>query len=629
MKIEIEKPLGLNQMGQRKNNEDSIFPRTGQATGNDHLFVVCDGVGGSARGEVASNIVCAEIPNYFTDNNIGVSDEATVKKAVERAENAIDKYLVENPEAHGMGTTLTMLHLHPDGATIAWCGDSRVYQIRGDEIYFKTADHSFVNEMLKAGLITPEEAMVHPKKNVITRAIQGQSVKKAKIDVHTTDEIQKGDIFFLCTDGVLESVTDAALISILSKQSNLDEKLNQINSMCSENSKDNYSCYLIQVSNVTGKSNNAPKQADMIPTADLLEDRNDRLQSVGLKPSPKRQEDSINKKKYNKRTIIYLSIILFSIVASLSLLFIGGERPKNKKEPEEQNLVKDKQKDSSASATIVQSGNRKFADGQNTSGKRDSKGNQGKKAILDSPKKASKTNQTYKAADKKKVQKKTNNIARGKAANRYNAKTNSNPKQEIHKDNLNGKEIEPKNNTKTDNTELGKINLSPSLGSLQNKSNEDSASTAKENKETFPLITVDNTKWTATNLSFDVQGCIKLIDQVFYNLEQAKKACPEGWQLPSESQFLALEEKFGGEFLQKFNLSFNGYYDNDKNKNVNLDKTAEYWTSEELKNQPKVIVIKNNNTKWFGNKRSNSKIETKKGDNKSFRNVRCVKIISN
>ena len=90
-----------------------------------------------------------------------------------RTELELDKIVAKNPEYKGMATTLTYLHLSPEGAIIAWAGDSRVYHIRDGKILFKTEDHSLVNQLVQAGQITEEEAAHHPQKNVILRAVIG------------------------------------------------------------------------------------------------------------------------------------------------------------------------------------------------------------------------------------------------------------------------------------------------------------------------------------------------------------------------------------------------------------------------------------------------------------------------
>ena len=102
-----------------------------------------------------------------------------------------------------MATTLTMVSVGASGITLAHIGDSRIYQFRQGEIIYQTEDHSLVNSLVKLGKISKEEALTHPQKNVIIRAIQG-SEHPTEADVVLLKDIQAGDYFFMCTDGVLE-----------------------------------------------------------------------------------------------------------------------------------------------------------------------------------------------------------------------------------------------------------------------------------------------------------------------------------------------------------------------------------------------------------------------------------------
>jgi len=247
MKIIINDPQSLNEIGGRSNNEDSIFPLLGNASNDDRLFLVCDGVGGNEKGEMASRLVCDSFAKYFEQKPTETSNEAYIAEALKYAEANIDKYISENPQATGMGTTLTLLDLQNDKAIIAHIGDSRVYQIRNGEIVFVTSDHSMVNKLLKEGILTIEQAKDHPQKNVITRAIQGKNIKPTKADVFIQGDVQVGDYFFLCTDGILEQISDIILCDIISANTSDEEKKDEINLRCKGKTQDNYSCYLIPV----------------------------------------------------------------------------------------------------------------------------------------------------------------------------------------------------------------------------------------------------------------------------------------------------------------------------------------------------------------------------------------------
>jgi len=271
MKIDLKKPLSINHIGGRSNNEDSIYPLIGNANKNDKLFLVCDGVGGNEKGEVASRMTCDSFAEYFDRNPTGASDKAYIAKALEHAEANIDKYITENPQAKGMGTTLTLLHLHSKGATIAHVGDSRVYQFRDGHDEYVTSDHSMVNDLLKAGVINEEQAKDHPRKNVISRAVQGASVKATKADVVTITDIRPGDYFFLCSDGILENISDFEIAQILLQDIGNKDKMDQINKQCEIAPNDNFSAYLVPVESVEGAIAEANKESTIVEATVVIE----------------------------------------------------------------------------------------------------------------------------------------------------------------------------------------------------------------------------------------------------------------------------------------------------------------------------------------------------------------------
>ena len=257
MKILINQPLSLNEIGKRKNQEDSIFPpatlmQSSLWKSNADIFVVCDGVGGLNKGEIASELACNKFAGNIPAPKFGASTQETILQAFEKTQNAFDEYIDANPEAKGMATTLVAVHIHEEGLTVTQCGDSRFYHIRYEKTLWQTEDHTMINELIKAGVMTLEEAK-ESKSNKISRAIQGNNVKKTKPDIHFITDIQKDDYLFLCSDGVSGSITDTELSAILSAEETNQEKMQTINTLCEANSADNYSAYLIQIEEVESK----------------------------------------------------------------------------------------------------------------------------------------------------------------------------------------------------------------------------------------------------------------------------------------------------------------------------------------------------------------------------------------
>ena len=249
MAITIHPPLGFTFQGQRENNEDSIYPPAGEATAQHRFFIVCDGVGGAQKGELASHIAVTGFADYFTKHPSSVYSETVIKAAFAHVLEQFDAMLQQQHLLRGMATTLTFVGVGEKDVTAAHIGDSRIYQIRQGAIVFKSEDHSKVNYLLKTGLITEQQAKNHPERNVITRAIQG-SHKETDIEINQLTDVQPGDYFFQCTDGVLENLTDEALCQILDSEQNDAKKLQLILNLCEGNTRDNYSGYLVQIAEV-------------------------------------------------------------------------------------------------------------------------------------------------------------------------------------------------------------------------------------------------------------------------------------------------------------------------------------------------------------------------------------------
>lgn len=267
MKFEI-KAYNLQELGQRANQEDSLFPALGKVTSGDRLFVLCDGMGGHEKGEVASATVCEQISRTILSQwraDEPLSDDL-FRQALAVAYDALDAK--DDGAERKMGTTMTFLCLHAKGATVAHIGDSRVYQLRPASkhspahIVFHTRDHSLVNDLVKIGEITEEEALHHPQKNVITRAMQPCQEQRARADIAHLTDIQPGDYFYMCSDGMLEQSTDENILNIITKPNTTDEeKLEMLRSVTEEN-KDNHTAHLIHIEKVIGAN---PLQAPVPP----------------------------------------------------------------------------------------------------------------------------------------------------------------------------------------------------------------------------------------------------------------------------------------------------------------------------------------------------------------------------
>ena len=240
--------------------EDDLFPAHGQQDDSDRLFILCDGMGGHEAGEVASATVCSAMSKSIFANSPdpeGGFDDEMLSEAISDAFDALDAVSPGvGKSIKKMGTTMTLLKLHDKGCTIAHIGDSRVYHIRpgrdqeDTEILFATRDHSLVNDLIKLGEMTPEEAKTSNQRHVITRAMQPMMDRRPRADVYHTSDIRKGDYFYLCSDGMLEVMEDDNIRFIFSENRGDDDtKVNILTRATSQN-KDNHTAIIVHILDV-------------------------------------------------------------------------------------------------------------------------------------------------------------------------------------------------------------------------------------------------------------------------------------------------------------------------------------------------------------------------------------------
>ncbi len=175
------------------------------------LAVVCDGMGGHEAGEIASRLAVETIVRRFERDDDG--PRTALPSAVRAANRAIFDSAHRHRALHGMGTTCTALVLRDGFAYCAHVGDSRLYLVRDGALFLMTEDHSAVMELVRRGLLSPEEARHHPDRNVISRALGSHR------DVQVSDwpralAVQPGDRFLLCTDGLYDLVDDDTLLAV-------------------------------------------------------------------------------------------------------------------------------------------------------------------------------------------------------------------------------------------------------------------------------------------------------------------------------------------------------------------------------------------------------------------------------
>lgn len=192
----------------RSSNEDSY-----SASPDKKLFLVADGMGGHAAGEVASHLAATTMEKLVAGDDGPEEDlEDILRSAAEGANARVYESQAENPELAGMGSTLTALSFRGRRYYIAHVGDSRAYLLREGVLDQLTRDHSLVWHLYESGVLRKEELSSHPQKNLITRSIGPHS--HIEVDVER-GEAREGDVYLLCSDGLSDVVSDETIRSIL------------------------------------------------------------------------------------------------------------------------------------------------------------------------------------------------------------------------------------------------------------------------------------------------------------------------------------------------------------------------------------------------------------------------------
>lgn len=227
----------------RSHNEDSggiFYNKTRQI-----LAIVADGMGGHSGGEVASQLATNLIQKKWEEQK-GLKNpkevEEWIRKNITKANEVVYQEAKKKEDLEGMGTTVVLAVATEEFVTIAHIGDSRCYLYNDEEFRQLTEDHSLVNELLRAGQISPDDAAYHPRKNVLSRALGTEAVVEGEIQTIVWEE---GDKLLLCSDGLTSNVGDEELAEFMRKEAieNVSEQL--INLANERGGEDNISIALI------------------------------------------------------------------------------------------------------------------------------------------------------------------------------------------------------------------------------------------------------------------------------------------------------------------------------------------------------------------------------------------------
>ncbi len=240
---------GLNE--RRPLNEDSFLADNGR-----HIFAVADGVGGAEAGEVASKTAIEVLGEAFQHHIDGGDIEDLMELAIQRANASIYQMAQEHAKLTNMATTIVALHLDGTIATIGHVGDSRLYRLTPDfKLIRETEDHSIVEEEVRAGRMTAEQAANHPSKNVISRALGAEET--VEVDLKTI-EVETGTFFLLCSDGITRHIPDNELRQTLVAADDLALVCDELKRKCFERgAEDNLTAVLVRVGDLSAKAREA------------------------------------------------------------------------------------------------------------------------------------------------------------------------------------------------------------------------------------------------------------------------------------------------------------------------------------------------------------------------------------
>lgn len=200
---------GATDIGRkRKTNQDSIC-----LDHSHHFYAVADGMGGHNGGDIASQLSVKVMPEFF-NQNAHQSPDLLMKNMIQEVNRAILQKAEENPDLHGMGTTVSAIHFSGPQLVIGNVGDSRVYMVNNHHIFQMTRDHSFVQEKLNLGIYTRDEAVKDPQKNVLVRSVGFET--DLEVDVFHY-RVCKNDIFLVCSDGLHGKVSDSDILHIVQR----------------------------------------------------------------------------------------------------------------------------------------------------------------------------------------------------------------------------------------------------------------------------------------------------------------------------------------------------------------------------------------------------------------------------
>lgn len=246
------KSAAVSHVGKiRANNQDSGYA-------GKHLFVVADGMGGHAGGDVASAIAIKRVIEVDKPFTSGHDAEFALQASLLAANSLITETVFDHQELTGMGTTVSAMLRVGDKFAVAHIGDSRIYLFRDGKLEQISADHTFVQRLVDSGRITPEEAAVHPRRSVLMRVL-GDVDSSPEIDTTVLDT-RPGDRWLLCSDGLSSYVSDDKIQNVLRTVSEPDAAADRlVKESLDQGAPDNVTVVIVDVDDTNDSSSNPPR----------------------------------------------------------------------------------------------------------------------------------------------------------------------------------------------------------------------------------------------------------------------------------------------------------------------------------------------------------------------------------
>ena len=273
------------------------------------LFAVADGMGGAQAGEVASKLAAAALEDTDPGRLTGPERVASL---IQEANRRVHERSSVDPATSGMGTTMTVALVENDGVVIGHVGDSRAYLVRGKEMEQITEDHSLVNELLKTGKLSPEEAEAHPQRSVITRAVGTDP--DVDVDSFIVDT-QDGDVFLICSDGLTDMVDDEHILATVERyRDNLESLTKQLVTAANRGGgEDNITVVAFSIGKLDGGADlgdTATMKAVSLPVDD------DTTENVAVRAS---EVAATARTSVMRVRIVLATLVLLALVVSLLL----------------------------------------------------------------------------------------------------------------------------------------------------------------------------------------------------------------------------------------------------------------------------------------------------------------------